>query len=168
MMKIILTQDVEHLGTAGSVQTVRDGFARNYLLPKRLAVLATPGELKQAAERLAAVERKVVKQEAALKGMADKIEGQTLRFTARVGREGRLFGSITANDIAEKLSAQLREEIDRRQVVLADPIRSVGEHTVHVHLVGRLNPSVKVIVEGEEVEEAEPAADETPAATETV
>jgi large subunit ribosomal protein L9 len=149
MIKIILTQDVEHLGAAGSVQSVRDGFARNYLLPKRLAVLATPGALKQVAERQAAVERRLVKQEAALQGLADRIQGQTVRFQANVGRDGRLFGSITASDIAERLAGLLGEMIDRRQVVLHDPIRSIGEHTVVVHVVGRLNPTVTIIVEGE-------------------
>lgn len=158
-MKIILTQDVEHLGAAGSVQSVRDGFARNYLLPKRLAIPATPGALKQAAERQAAVDRRIAKQEASLQGLADRIEGQVLTFQARVGREGRLFGSITAGDIAERLSSRIGEAVDRRQVVLSDPIRSIGEHTVHVHLVGRLNPAVKIVVEGDTDEaEAEPAA----------
>lgn len=161
MMKIILTQDVEHLGAAGSVQTVKDGFARNYLLPKKLAILATPGALKQAAERQAAAERRLVKQEAQMQGLAGRIQGQVIRFSARVGREGRLFGSITAGDIATKLSAQIGEEVDRRTVRLDDPIRSIGEHTVHVHLVGRLNPAVTVVVEGEESEEeAEPAESE--------
>ncbi len=159
MMKIILTQDVEHLGSAGSIQTVRDGYARNYLLPKKLAVLATPGALKQAEERQAAVDRRLAKQEALLQGLAQRIEGQTLHFTARVGREGRLFGSITAGDIATRLSALIGEEIDRRRVVLDEPIRSIGRHPVHVHLVGRLNPAVTVVVEGEgePVEEDEPA-----------
>ena len=173
MMKIILTQDVEHLGIAGSIQTVRDGYARNYLLPKKLAVLATPGALKQAEERQAAVDRRLAKQEALLQGLAQRIEGQTLHFTARVGREGRLFGSITAGDIATRLSALIGEEIDRRRVVLDEPIRSIGRHPVHVHLVGRLNPAVTIVVEGEgePVEEEEPApavaAEPEPAAVET-
>ena len=166
MMKIILTQDVEHLGTAGSVQTVRDGFARNYLLPKKLATLATPGALKQAAERQAAEQRKLVKLEAAQQGLANRIEGQVLRFFARVGREGRLFGSITAGDISAKLSAAVGEEIDRRRVALDDPIRSIGQHTVHVRLVGRLNPAVTVVVESDGVTPEEMEETATPAAAE--
>jgi large subunit ribosomal protein L9 len=160
MMKIILTQDVEHLGSSGTVHIVRDGFARNYLLPKKLAIPATPGALKQAAERQAAAQRRIAKQELEQQGLAARIEGQTLTFYARVGREGRLFGSITAGDIADKLGAQLGETIDRRRVQLTEPIRSIGEHTVHVHLVGRLNPAVKVVVEAEnaaELEDEEPA-----------
>jgi large subunit ribosomal protein L9 len=167
MMKIILTQDVEHLGASGTVQTVRDGFARNYLLPKKLAILATPGALKQAAERQAAAERRIAKQEAELQGLASRIEGQVLSFQARVGREGRLFGSITAGDIAARLSSLVGDEIDRRRIALDEPIRSVGEHTVTVRLVGRLNPTIKVAVQGEgQEEEAEagiPATEEMPA-----
>jgi large subunit ribosomal protein L9 len=172
MMKIVLTQDVEHLGANGAVVTVRDGYARNYLLPQKMAILATPGALKQAAERQAAAQRRIVKEEAALQGLATRIDGQSLTFFARVGREGRLFGSITAGDIASKLSSQVGEEIDRRRVQLADPIRSIGEHTVHVHLVGRLNPAVKILVEAENAAEleaeaaAEAAATEAPAETE--
>lgn len=160
MMKVILIQDVEHLGSRDTVHIVRDGFARNYLLPKKLAIPATPGALKQAAERQAAAQRRIAKQELEQQSLAARIEGQTLTFYARVGREGRLFGSITAGDIADKLSAQLGEEIDRRRVQLTEPIRSIGEHTVHVHLVGRLNPAVKVVVEAEnaaELEEEGPA-----------
>jgi large subunit ribosomal protein L9 len=165
MIKVILSQDVEHLGAAGSVQIVRDGFARNYLLPKKLAVLATPGALKQAEERLVAAQRRIAKQEAELQDLATRIDGQTLHFFARVGREGRLFGSITAGDIADRLSSQLGEEIDRRRVVLTDPIRSIGEHTVSVHLVGRLNPTIKVMVEAENQAELDAAAEEAAEAT---
>lgn len=169
MMRIILNEDVEHLGLAGTVQTVRDGFARNYLLPKKLAILATPGALKQAAERQASADRRMAKQEAEQQGLADRIQGQSVRFFARVGREGRLFGSVTAGDIAGKLSAQIGEEIDRRRVALTEPIRSVGEHSVAVHLVGRLNPTITVIVEGEgepEVDDKE-TAPPAPEASET-
>jgi len=94
--KVILTQDVEHLGAAGTVQTVKEGFARNYLLPKRLAEIATTGTIKQVQERQAAVERRIRKQEEELRSLGDKIAATTLTFTARVGENGRLFGSITA------------------------------------------------------------------------
>ena len=161
MMKVILTQDVEHVGMIGSVHIVRDGFARNYLIPKKLAIPATPGELKQAAQRQAAVDRRIAKEEAALQGLADRIDGQSLTFYARVGREGRLFGSITASDIADKLTDQIGEEVDRRRVVLPEPLRHIGEHTVQIHLVGRLYPTVKVTIVAENAAEleAEEAAD---------
>lgn len=162
-MKVVLRKDVEKLGEAGSVQTVADGFARNYLIPQGLAVLATAGELKVVAENARVRELKIARQEKQLQELADKINGRRLAFTARAGDQGRLYGSITAGDVAEKLSAAIGQEIDRRKVVLADPIRSVGEHMVTVHLVGRLRPQVTVEVTGEHdpVVESEPASEES-------
>ena len=160
-MKIVLRQEVPNLGESGTVQTVKDGFARNYLIPKGFAVMATPGELKTVENNQRVKDRKLAKQEQALQSLADKINGQRLEFTARAGEHGRLYGSITAGDIAERLTAVVREEIDRRRVVLDDPIRSLGEHTVTVHLVGRLRPQVTVTV----VAEVDPDAEVAPAPT---
>jgi large subunit ribosomal protein L9 len=164
-MKVVLRKDVEKLGEAGSVQTVSDGYARNFLIPKGLAVVATTGELKVVAENSRVRELKIARQERQLQDLADKISGQRLSFTARSGDQGRLYGSITSGDIAERLSAAIGQEIDRRKVVLDDPIRHTGEHNVSVHLVGRLRPQVTVIVVGEhdeaEAEVAEPTVSET-------
>jgi large subunit ribosomal protein L9 len=165
-MKIVLRQDVPKLGEAGSVQEVSNGYARNFLIPQGMAVVATAGELKVAANNQAVKDRKIVKQEQQLQALADRINGQRLEFTARAGTQGRLYGSITAGDVAERLSAAVGEEIDRRRVVLDDPIRSVGEHAVTVHLVGRLRPQVRVVVQGEADEaEAAVAATDADAAT---
>jgi large subunit ribosomal protein L9 len=159
-MKVVLRQDVDKLGEAGTVQNVSGGYARNYLLPQGLAVYATEGELKMAAHNQAVKDRKVARQEEQLRSLAEKIEGQKLSFEARAGENGRLFGSITASDIAEQLSGKVGEEIDRRRVQLDDAIRTVGDHTVTVHLVGRLRPSVTVTVT------AEGGSEEAAAATE--
>ena len=155
--KVILTQDVEHLGAAGTVQTVKEGFARNYLLPKKLAAIATPGTIKQVQERQAALERRVRKQEEELRSLGDRIAATTLRFTARVGEQGRLFGSITAAEIADELTRAVGEDVDRRKVALDEPIRTIGVHKVPIRLVGRLVPEVTVIVTGEGGETAETA-----------
>jgi len=163
-MKIVLRQDVPKVGDAGSVQTVSNGYARNYLIPKGLAVVATDGELKVAAHNLAVKERKVARQEDLLRSLSDKIDGQRLTFTARAGEQGRLYGSITASDVATALAAQISEEIDRRRVVLDEPLRSIGEHTVTVHLVGRLRPQVTVVIEAETSEEEEAPAESDVAA----
>ncbi|MGH2531556.1 MAG: 50S ribosomal protein L9 [Thermomicrobiales bacterium] len=166
-MKIILRQDVEKLGEAGAVKTVADGYARNYLIPKGLAILATPGELKVVEHNQKVQERKIERQEQALRSLADRIEGQKLTFNARAGQGGRLFGSVTVADIAERLSKVVGQEIDRRKVVLDEPIRATGEHSVAVHLVGRLRPHVTVIVEGLDTPaEATSAAEEPAAVTE--
>jgi large subunit ribosomal protein L9 len=164
-MKVVLRKDVEKLGDAGTVQNVADGYARNYLIPKGFAVVATTGELKVVAENTRVKEMKTARQERQLQDLADKISGQRLNFTARSGDQGRLYGSITAGDIAERLTAAVGQEIDRRKVVLEDPIRHTGEHNVSVHLVGRLRPQVTVIVTGEREEEVEaspPLEDATP------
>lgn len=147
-MKIILRKDVEKLGEAGSLATVKDGYARNYLIPQGLAVAATPGELKMWEHNQGVRARKIERQERELQSFADKIAAVSLTFEARAGDHGRLFGSVTASDIAERLSKEIGEEIDRRKVVLAEPIRSTGEHTVTVNVVGKLRPQVRVTVNG--------------------
>ena len=145
-MKIILTQDVPKLGSSGTVQEVAPGYARNYLIPQGMAVIATKGSIKQVEERQAADARRIAKQEEELRGLSDRLQGMRVQIEARVGEQGRLFGSVTAADIAEKLAAQVGEEIDRRKIDLDEPIRTVGEHSVTIRLVGRLQPTVNVVV----------------------
>jgi large subunit ribosomal protein L9 len=147
-MKVVLRKDVEKLGEAGSVKNVADGFARNYLIPKGLAVIATPGELKVVAENQKVKERKIARQEQELQELSDRIQGQRLNFETRTGTSGRLFGSVTSGDIAERLSATVGHDIDRRKIAIEEPIRTVGEHPVHVLLVGRLRPEITVVVKG--------------------
>ena len=157
-MKVVLRQDVENLGEKGSVKNVADGYARNYLIPRGMAVVATPGELKVVATNEAVKQRKIARQEQELQGLADRIAGQRLEFEARSGRNGRLFGSITNGDIAEKLSKIVGSEIDRRKIVIDEPIRTTGDHPVTVNLIGKLRPQVTVVVKGivdeEEADEA--------------
>jgi large subunit ribosomal protein L9 len=145
-MKVILIQDVPKLGNAGTVQAVANGYARNYLIPQGLATIATKGSIKQVEERQAAEARRIAKQEEELRGLSDRIQGLRIDIEARVGEQGRLYGSVTAADIAERLSAAVGEEIDRRKIDLDEPIRTVGEHAVTVRLVGRLQPVVTIAV----------------------
>jgi large subunit ribosomal protein L9 len=147
-MKVVLRQDVPKLGEAGSVQDVKPGYARNYLIPQGLAVLATAGELKTAEHNAAVKARKITRQEEQLQSLADRIAGKRLEFTVRAGEGGRLYGSITASEVAEALAKLVGEEIDRRKVVLEEPIRQLGDHTVAVHLVGRLRPEITVSAVG--------------------
>ena len=164
-MKIVLRQDVPKVGEAGTIQTVSNGYARNYLIPQGLAVVATDGEIKTANHNLAVKERKIVRQEEAQRALADKIGGKVLTFTRRAGDQGRLYGSVTAAEVATDLAAVVGEEIDRRRIVLDEPLRTIGEHAVTVHLVGRLRPQITVVIEAEATEEVE-AAEEAPAADE--
>lgn len=168
-MKIVLRQDVPKVGEAGTIQTVSNGYARNYLIPQGMAVVATDGEIKVATHNLAVKERKIARQEEQLRSTAEKIDGQRLTFTARAGDQGRLYGSITNADVATELAKKIGEEVDRRRVVLDEPLRTVGEHKVTVHLVGRLRPTVTVVIEAEATEEEAPAeapAEEAAAETE--
>jgi large subunit ribosomal protein L9 len=157
-MKVILLQDVPKLGTAGSIATVSDGYARNYLIPKGLAEPATPSRLKVAEQRLAAERRRIAREEEAMRSLAERLDGLRLVIAARVGESGRLYGSITAQDIAEKLQETLGEEIDRRKILLDEPIRTIGQHRVPVHLVGQLRPVVTVVVASPEEAAAEAQA----------
>jgi len=110
-MKVLLTKDVEHLGVAGDIKEVSGGYGRNYLLPQGMAVIATRGAIKQAEERLSAQRKReaVMRQEAQV--LAQRMAGVTLTFVERVGENDRLFGSVTASDIADKLHAALGVEI---------------------------------------------------------
>jgi large subunit ribosomal protein L9 len=156
-MKVILTEEVKHLGQAGTIQEVKNGYARNYLLPRGLAKPATPGMVKMIEQQQEAQQRKIAKAEEDNRSLADIIAKQTIRLTARVGQQGRLYGSITGAQIADALSAQIGQTIDRRKVDLEEHIHSIGEYEVPVRLVGRLAPTVKVVVEAEGEPEA-PAA----------
>jgi large subunit ribosomal protein L9 len=157
-MKIVLRQDVPKLGEAGTIQDVKPGFARNFLIPQGMAVVATPGEVKTAEHNAGVKARKIAKQEAQLQSLADRIAGKRLEFTVRAGEGGRLYGSITSGDIAEELQKLVGEEIDRRKVVLEEPIRELGEHAVVVHLVGRLRPAITVVAVGDAEYQAAAAA----------
>jgi large subunit ribosomal protein L9 len=166
IMKIVLRQDVPKLGEAGTIQTVANGYARNYLIPQGMAVVATPGEIKTAEHNMKVRERKVQRQEDQMQSLADKIAGTRLEFTARAGEQGRLFGSVTTSDIAEQLNAKIGEDVDRRKIQLTEPLRTIGEHQIEVHLVGRLRPAITVVIEAEggeleETTEGDVVTDET-------
>lgn len=147
-MKVMLIKDVYKLGRAGDVKRVADGYGRNYLLPQGLAVLATPGALKQS-ERIkaqATVKREALNEEMSV--VADQLSGVVLTFTARASETGKLYGSVTTQMIAESLSEKTGVEIKRQQVD-SQPLRAVGEHQVQVRLTVDLVPEVTVNIYGE-------------------
>lgn len=159
-MKVILIKDVPKLGSAGSLQTVADGYARNFLIPKGFATAATGGAIKQVEERTAAEFRRIAKQEEAMRGLSERINGMRIDIPARVGEQGRLYGSVTALDVTEALSKLVGEDIDRRKVELDHPIHTVGDHEVTVRLVGRLTPTIVVHVFDPDAPEVEASATE--------
>ena len=148
-MNIILLQDVENLGKAGDLKDVANGYARNYLMPKKLAAPATPALIANRQQRVAAEQRRVEKQAELNRQQADRLSEITLTFKARAGREGRLYGSITSQDIAAGLREAEGIVIDRRVIDLPEPIRSVGSYTVSVKVAPKLEPKITVNVVSE-------------------
>ncbi len=148
-MKVILLQDVEHLGKAGEIKDVSGGFGRNYLIPKGYAVLATRGQIKQAEQRLAAEHRRIESVRRDAEAVAARINGRTVTFTVKVGEQDRLYGSVTSSDIAEQIAAQLGVEVDRRKIELDEPIKRTGTYSVTVRLMSGVEPVVNVVVAGE-------------------
>lgn len=137
-MKIVLNADIGRLGHKGDIVEVAPGYARNYLLPRNLALTASKGAVRQAEEMRRARTDRERKDRAAAAALAASIGGLTLKLRARAGEDGQLFGSVTTSDIAEALIAALGEsvgaEIDRRRINLPNPIRTVGSHEYTVHL----------------------------------
>jgi large subunit ribosomal protein L9 len=153
-MKVILLQDVEGLGKAGDIKDVANGYARNFLLPRRLAAGATPALLANHQQRVAAEQRKLEKQADQNRQQAERLGQVTLTFKARVGREGRLYGSITSQDIAAGLRESEGINIDRRMSDLPNPIRTLGTFMVPVKVAQKLEPKITVNV----VDESESGA----------
>ncbi len=152
-MKVILSDDVDNLGHKGDVVTVKDGYARNYLVPKGLAIIATKGALKQAEmmQRARAERARKEKDEAAAK--VGKLAASPVYISARAGEGGRLFGSVTKSDIARAIEDQLEESVDRHSIRLDEPIRQLGTHQVEVPLHPEVNALVTVeVIEHEEEE----------------
>lgn len=148
-MRVVLTKDVPNLGHVGDVKDVADGYGRNYLIPKGLAILATVSALKNVDELRRAEAKKMARRLETAQDMANMLGQLNLMFKARAGEEGRLYGSITNADIAEAIQAQSGQEIDRRRIELHEPIRQVGEHQVEIRLMQNVSAHVKVTVEAE-------------------
>jgi len=145
-MRVILLQDVDGLGKAGELKDVANGYARNYLLPKKLAAGATPQLLANYQQRIAAEQRRLEKQNEQNRQQVERLSQVTLTFKARVGGQGRLYGSITSQDIAAGLRESEGITIDRRMIDLPEPIRALGTYHVPIKLAQKLAPQITVNV----------------------
>ena len=145
-MEVILRQAVENLGQPGDLVKVSPGFARNYLLPRGVAFEATPGNIKRIAQEKARLEAAEGQRRSSAQEVAVKLEEVSLTFSARVGEEGKLFGSVTASDIADQLHAQGFPQIEKRQIDLHEPIKALGVYRVPVKLHADVKPEIKVWV----------------------
>jgi len=160
-MKVLLTKDVYKLGRAGDIKKVADGYGRNYLIPQGLAVLATPGALKQVEyiRKSANAKRDLLNRE--LSGLAEQLKALQLSFGVRAGETGKLYGSVTTQMISDSIKEKIGVDIDKRQIE-AQPIRNLGEHKVIVRLTVDLMPEINIIVhrEGESIETIQSTSDE--------
>jgi len=145
-MRVILLQDVDGLGKAGDLKDVANGYARNYLLPRQLAAGATPSLIANRQQRIAAEQRKLEKQSELNRQQAERLGQVTLTFKARVGSQGRLYGSITSQDIAAGLREAEGIVIDRRMIDMPEPIRTTGTFKVPVKIASKLQPQITVNV----------------------
>jgi large subunit ribosomal protein L9 len=155
-MKVMLVKDVYKLGRAGDIKKVADGYGRNFLIPQGLAMIATAGALKQVGKIRSQAEIRRTELNSELKDLASHIKGLVLSFSAKAGETGKLYGSITTQDVATAIQEKTRYEVKKAQIDM-QPIRNLGEFTAHVRLTIDLIPEIKIVVhrEGEAVEEAE-------------
>jgi len=148
-MKVILLKDVKSLGKKGDLVEVAEGYARNYLLPGKLADEATQGGIKQIEQEKNALKNKQKKEMDAANSLAQKLAKISLSLGAKAGDQGKLFGSITNKDISEALLKQHNIKVDRRKIELADPIKALGEYEVSVRLAAEVEAKLSIkVVEG--------------------
>jgi large subunit ribosomal protein L9 len=148
-VKVLLKQDVPNLGEAGTIKNVADGYARNYLIPRRMAVIATAGAVKQAQLQQEAEARREAQAQEEAEGLSVELTGVTVTFHVRAGENEQLYGSITNADIARALEEKVGRTIDRRKIELEEPIRRLGSYRVPVRLAEDHVPHVGVVVERE-------------------
>jgi large subunit ribosomal protein L9 len=152
-MKVVFVEDVPGGARIGEVKEVKNGYARNFLLPRGMALPATPAFIEKAQARARQEERRQAALDAEASTLLERIAGEPLTLTARVGETGRLYGSITAADIAEALTARSGHEVDRHTIMLGEPIRQVGEHTVRMRLTRNVGTDLTINVQPVEAEE---------------
>lgn len=166
-MRVILLADVERLGHEGDIVEVRDGYARNYLIPRGLATRATKGALRDLELRREAIERRNLQKREAALAVAERVREQTVIIEAMVGERGRLHGRVTTMQIAQALQDQLGIAVDRRDIQLREPIKAAGDYVISAQLFKDVvvDIALRVVPMGAEEEEAEvEEIDETPAA----
>jgi large subunit ribosomal protein L9 len=149
-VKVVFLEDVTGTAKIGDIKEVKPGFARNYLLPRHLAMRATPSVVKSAEQRAARESRLQEARDMDARAVANRIEAAALSFTAKAGSTGKLFGSVGSADIAAKIADTLGSEFDRHNVMLADPIKELGDYQVTVKLTKNVVATANISVIGED------------------
>jgi len=165
-MKVILNQTVPKVGKEGTVVTVADGFARNYLFPRGFAILAQKKQIGALDKRNARIAERTAGHKAAAEALREKLHGQTVRIEGKVGKDStKLFGAITSQDVVDTIKSQLKVEVEKKQVALIEPIKRLGTHEVELDLHREVDARIHVEVYDpnaivEPVKEEEPAAED--------
>ncbi len=149
-MKVILKKDVKGKGKSGDVVNVSDGYARNFLFPKDLAVEANTQNMNAVNQKKKAAEHHKREEEKAARAAAKELEGKTVKVYIKAGENGKIFGSVSTKDIAEAYEKQYNDKIDRKKIVLKDNIKTCGEHKVNVKLYPNISANLKVVIEAKE------------------
>lgn len=160
-MKIILNQTVPKVGKEGTVVNVADGFARNYLFPRGLAVVATKQQIAALEKRNARIAERTAGHKAAAESLREQLNGKTVRLPGEVGSQGKLFGAITSANVVEAIQKQLGATLDRKQVALIEPIKRLGDHVVELDLHREVDAKITVTVFDPNAPVAKPAPVET-------
>lgn len=145
-MRVILKQDIRALGKKGDIKEVADGYARNFLLPKGLAIEATPGNLKILSDQKEMTAQKELREREEAQELAGRLNGLVIDFKVKTGEGGRLFGSITGKDLADQIYQKTKIELDKRKLEIEDSIKSVGKYQVKAHLYKGITAEITVNV----------------------
>lgn len=149
-MKVVFMEDVPNVGKAGQIKEVADGYGKNFLIPRKLAVPARPNDIKAVESQIKARARLAAKTEAEMKALAGELEGKEITLKAKVGQQERLYGSITSADISAGLESSLHAIVDKRKIELVEPIRQTGTYEVTIKLGKDIATKIKVSVVAEE------------------
>ncbi len=149
-MKVLLTENVSKLGKKGEVVEVSDGYGKNYLLPRKLGIEATKAVLNEYESKKGSEAARRERERKEALALSQELKGKEIVFRGKAGKDGRLFGSITAKEIAEELEAQLGIAVDKKKIVLKDAVKTVGVHTVVLKLYTEINAELTVKVEGQD------------------
>lgn len=146
-MKVILKQDVKGLGKKDEIVNASDGYAKNYLIPRGIAVVASTGNVNEAVNKQKAIAEKKQRELDTAKDFAAKLDGKTVTIKAKAGESGKLFGAISNKDIADAIKSQYKVEIDKKKIVLNDPIKTAGNHEVEIRIYAGVITKVNVKIE---------------------
>lgn len=150
-MEVLMINNVPRVGSKGEIINVAEGYARNFLFPRNFAIPATVGAKKHLNLMKTSWENQALREKQAFQGMADKLEGMILKITKKTGDKGRLFGSVTSQELSEEIKKQVGLDVDKKLVV-ADHIKELGEHPISIRFTGEVKAQLKVLVVQEEAE----------------